>query len=128
MVDYANLKSSQQGIEMAAIDNGKIEAMVTQMRNAVSNVQAPKTPAIDNVEPSQGAVNFGQVFKAQLDQVNGLQKNAQQLGERFSMGDDSINLSDVMIASQKSGIALQTTIQVRNKLVSAYHDIMNMQV
>jgi len=67
-------------------------------------------------------------LREQLDQVNGLQQKAQQLGERFSLGDDSVHLSDVMIAGQKSSIALQTTIQVRNKLVAAYQDIMNMQV
>jgi flagellar hook-basal body complex protein FliE len=44
------------------------------------------------------------------------------------MGDDSVSLSDVMIAGQKANIAFQATIQVRNKLVSAYQDMMNMQV
>ena len=44
------------------------------------------------------------------------------------MGDDSVSLSDVMIAGQKANISFQATIQVRNKLVSAYQDIMNMQV
>lgn len=44
------------------------------------------------------------------------------------MGDDSVSLSDVMVASQKAGIQFQATVQVRNKLVSSYHEIMNMQV
>jgi flagellar hook-basal body complex protein FliE len=43
-------------------------------------------------------------------------------------GDDSVSLSEVMIAGQKANIALQATIQVRTKLVAAYNDIMNMQV
>jgi flagellar hook-basal body complex protein FliE len=50
------------------------------------------------------------------------------MSERFSLGDDSVNLSDVMIASQKSTIAMQASIQVRNKLVVAYNDIMNMSI
>jgi flagellar hook-basal body complex protein FliE len=113
---------------MIAIDSSKIEAMVAQMRSAVSNVQSPQYPALNNLEPTQGAVDFAQVFKSQLDQVNGLEKNSQQLSERFSLGDDSVNLSDVMISSQKAGIAMQASIQVRNKLVIAYNDIMNMSV
>jgi flagellar hook-basal body complex protein FliE len=63
-----------------------------------------------------------------LDDVNGAQSKAKVMGERFALGDDSVNLSDVMIASQKASIAFQATVQVRNKLVSAYQDIMNMQV
>jgi flagellar hook-basal body complex protein FliE len=113
---------------MVAIDNSKIEAMVAQMRSAVSNVQSPQSPAVSGLEPSQGAVDFAQVFKNQLDQVNSLEKNSQQLSQRFSLGDDSVNLSDVMIATQKSGIAMQASIQVRNKLVMAYNDIMNMSI
>ena len=50
------------------------------------------------------------------------------LTKRFQMGDDSVNLSDVMISMQKASINFQATVQVRNKLVQAYHDIMNMQV
>jgi flagellar hook-basal body complex protein FliE len=111
---------------MIAIDSGKIAAMVAQMRSAVATVNSPASPLVAG--QSKGSVDFGQIFKAQLDQVNTLQQDSQKLGERFSLGDDSVNLSDVMIASQKSSIALQTTIQVRNKLVTAYHDIMNMQI
>ncbi|MEY3289412.1 MAG: hypothetical protein RLZZ419_1654 [Pseudomonadota bacterium] len=111
---------------MIAIDSGKIAAMVAQMRSAVATVQSPVAPVVTG--PSKGSIDFSEVFKAQLDQVNALSQDAQKLGERFSLGDDSVNLSDVMIASQKSSIAMQSTIQVRNKLVTAYHDIMNMQI
>jgi flagellar hook-basal body complex protein FliE len=78
--------------------------------------------------PRQSGVDFAQALKSQLDHVNALGINAQKLGERFSLGDDSVNLSDLMMASEKSSIAMQATIQVRNKLASAYHDIMNMQI
>ena len=86
-----------------------------------------------NVNPLQtekpaGKVDFADALKATLDQVNSTQKNAEQLGQRFSSGDDSVNLSDVMISMQKASISFQATVQVRNKLVSAYHDIMAMQV
>lgn len=71
---------------------------------------------------------FAEALKASIESVNNSQMNAQKLGQNFAMGDDSVSLSDVMIAGQKAGIAFQTTVQVRNKLVSAYQDIMNMQV
>ncbi len=72
--------------------------------------------------------NFSDALKASLDQVNQTQRSAETLSKNFVLGDDSVSLSDVMIAGQKSNIAFQATVQVRNKLVSAYQDIMNMQV
>jgi flagellar hook-basal body complex protein FliE len=115
---------------MKGIDSGQIAAMTAQMRSAVSGMQKAAAPAaslgITTVAAQPGG--FAQALKTQLDQVNGLDQEAQKLGERFSLGDNSVNLSDVMIATQKSSIAMQATIQVRNKLVAAYHDIMNMQV
>ena len=50
------------------------------------------------------------------------------MGKAFAAGDDKVSLSDVMISMQKASIDFQATVQVRNKLVSAYHEIMNMQV
>ena len=57
-----------------------------------------------------------------------MQEQAGQLGDQFAAGNDNISLSDVMIATQKASISLQTTVQVRNKMVAAYTDIMNMQI
>ena len=81
-------------------------------------------------EPMNGAVqqDFGQALKTALENVNSLQANASDLRTRFDMGDRSINLSDVMIAGQKSSIAFEATVQVRNKVVEAYKTIMNMPV
>lgn len=110
-----------------AIDTSQIAAMATQMREAVSRVQAAVPKPVAAPEADEHA-DFMKIFQAQLEQVSGLDQKAKDLGERFALGDDSVHLSDVMIASQKASIALQTTVQVRNKLVSAYHEIMNMQV
>ena len=113
-----------------AIDTSRIEAMVQQLKVAASRAQGVANP----LAPAEAGVtaaakpDFASALKVQLDQVSGAQQKADQLGQRFSLGDDSVNLSDVMIASQKANIGFQATIQVRNKLVSAYHDIMAMQV
>jgi flagellar hook-basal body complex protein FliE len=114
---------------MIAIDSGQIAAMTAQLRAAVARVQTAAAGAAPAAAaPAASKPDFAQALREQLDQVNELQQKSQQLGERFSLGDDSVHLSDVMIAGQKSSIALQATIQVRNKLVAAYQDIMNMQV
>ena len=73
-------------------------------------------------------MNFADALKNSIAQVNQVQEQSQQLGKQFMLGSDKVSLSDVMISAQKASISFQTAVQVRNKLVSAYHDIMNMQI
>ncbi len=124
-------------MNVTGIDANRIQAMMAQLKAAA---QGPGAAAANNgphaigigkgVDKTQSSerVDFAQALKSQLDQVNQSQLKAEQLGKNFALGDDSVSLSDVMIAGQKANISFQATVQVRNKLVSAYHDIMNMQV
>lgn len=120
-------------MKTGGIDSSRIESMLAQLKMAA---QRPHTdaasglPTLSGLQKTQGTskVDFSDALKASLNQVNQVQQNAETLGKNFAMGDDSVSLSDVMIAGQKASISFQTTVQVRNKLVSAYHDIMNMQV
>jgi flagellar hook-basal body complex protein FliE len=125
---------------------GQIDAITSQLRQAASRTnevsdqvtiggvrQTPSVALVDEAAAVQAPavtekVDFAQVLKATLDQVNDAQTKSREMAQSFSMGNDDINLSDVMIASQKASISFQTSIQVRNKLVSAYRDIMTMQV
>ena len=114
-------------MSIGAIDTSRIEAMVAQLKAA----QARATPASESplqTRQAAGAVDFSTALKSSLDQVNQVQLQSQQLAQRFEMGDTTVSLSDAMISLQKSSIAFQQTIQVRNKLVSAYQEIMNMGV
>ena len=119
-------------MKSVAIDASKIQAMVAQLRDTAARAQGvqgivnPLKADKAVAKPEQGS--FAQALKASLDQVNSAQGNAEVLGKRFALGDDSVNLSDVMIAGQKASISFQATVQVRNKLVHAYQEIMNMQV
>jgi len=110
----------------SGIDLSRIESMVAQLKAAATHAKGGVSPLQDD-KPAEKA-DFSTALKTMLDQVNGAQTKATVMGERFAMGDDSVNLSDLMIASQKASIAFQATVQVRNKVVSAYQDIMNMQV
>jgi len=109
------------------IDTTQIQSMMQKLKTMAAQTEPPSSRPVATEEPAQH-LDFGNVLKASLDKVNETQQTASQLGERFAKGDDTVNLSDVMIAGQKASIALQTTIQVRSRLVSAYNDIMNMQV
>lgn len=117
-------------MKIEGIDSSRIESMLAQLKAAA---QRPQTEALGDTSSSvglqnTGKLNFADALKASLNQVNQVQMDAEKLGKSFAMGDDSVSLSDVMIAGQKANISFQATVQVRNKLVSAYHDIMNMQV
>lgn len=126
---------------IGGIDSSRIEAMMNQLKAAATKPAAPSLGTgglggiggLGNVAApaaNEGAskVSFSDALKNSLQQVSNAQKTAEEMGQKFAMGDDSVSLSDTMIAMQKSSIAFQATVQVRNKLVSAYHEIMNMQV
>src|SRR3546814_14009184 len=76
-------------------------------------------------EKSATRVDFSDALKASLDNVANAQNEADLLGKKFSLGDESVNLSDVMISMQKASLSFQATVQVRNKLVSAYQEMID---
>ncbi|MEW6119188.1 MAG: flagellar hook-basal body complex protein FliE [Pseudomonadota bacterium] len=117
-------------MSIGAIDTSRIEAMVAQLRAAAAQATPPGGTVSGTADAAKapGAVDFSSALKSSLDQVNRMQQDSQKLAQRFAMGDNSVSLSDAMISLQKSGIALQQTIQVRNKLVEAYQSIMNMGI
>ena len=108
------------------IDSSQIQAMIAQLHAAATRPAA--TPPAVQTEKVAEKPDFTNAQKGALDAVQASQDKAEGLTKRFQMGDDSVNLSDVMISMQKASINFQATVQVRNKLVQAYHDIMNMQV
>lgn len=82
--------------------------------------------SIDETE-SIPSVSFGEYLNSALGKVSDLEEAANQLKNDFAMGKTD-NISDVLIASEKSTIALQFTMQIRNKLLDAYTEIMRMQI
>ncbi|MEJ6121182.1 flagellar hook-basal body complex protein FliE [Vibrio sp. 2-Bac 85] len=72
--------------------------------------------------------DFSAMLKQAIENVNGLQQNTSDLRNSFEMGDKDVSLADVMIASNKSGLAFDATVQVRNKMVEAYKEVMSMPV
>ena len=103
----------------SAVDN-----LLAQMRVAAA--------AAGLREPNQaaqaGKVDFAEVLKSSLDGGARGQAKSEAMQKAFVLGDNSVSLSDTMIAMQKASINFQATVQVRNKVVQAYNDIMNMQV
>jgi len=98
----------------------------------LSVLRATATQASGRTSEAQtaaaGGADFAQVLKYTLEQVNQTQLQAEDMAAKFAAGDSNANLHEVMISLQKANLSFQEMVQVRNKLVSAYHDVMNMQV
>ena len=71
--------------------------------------------------------NFGELMQQAINQVNETQMQASSLTRAFELG-ENVDLSQVMIAVQKSRVSFEALTQVRNKLLTAYQDVMNMSV
>ena len=71
---------------------------------------------------------FADALKNALDDVSNLQKSAVDLSTELQLGNTAVSLEETVIAQAKANIAFQAVVQTRNRLVSAYQDIMNMQV
>lgn len=97
--------------------NSEMQAMKLEATNVRPNATAQKVGS-----------DFGTMLSNAINNVNELQQTSSNLQTRFDSGDESVSLSDVMIARNKSSVAFDATIQVRNKLVDAYKELMNMPV
>ncbi len=72
--------------------------------------------------------NFSNILEQAIEQVNQLQQSSETMQSHYELGDKETSLAQVMVASQKANLSFQALLQVRNKLVSAYKEIMNMPV
>lgn len=114
---------------MSEID---VNTLLAEMRTLTAQARG-LTPAVSDVSPesresAKSPVNFAELLKQSIDSVNTMQQQSSHLKESFEKGDPDVSLADVMIASQKASIAFQGTVQIRNKLVDAYQEVMRMPV
>ncbi|WP_186128455.1 flagellar hook-basal body complex protein FliE [Burkholderia gladioli] len=112
---------------MTAPVNGIASALqqMQAMAAQASGASAAATAAGNGAATTSG---FAGALKASLDRISDTQMKAAGEAKAFELGAPNVSLNDVMIDSQKANIGLQFGLQVRNKLVSAYNDIMQMSV
>jgi len=100
-----------------------MEQMVSQLR-AVAAQASGSSASISDAAPH----DFAALLQSAVNEVNSSQQDAKRLTQQFEQGDSAANLQDVVVSLQKASLSFQTMVQARNKLVSAYQEIMNMQV
>lgn len=101
---------------------------IDQMLGVLRATAAQAAGRVPETEATAENSEFAQILKKSIDQVNQTQQQAETMAANFAAGDNNENLHEVMISLQKANLSFQQMVQVRNKLVSAYNDIMNMQV
>ena len=103
----------------------EINAVLEQMR-------AMRAQAGQDIAPPQTAVegqlNFSTVLNESLQSVSETQAASQDMSLRYVSGDESVNLADTMVAMQKASLSFESVVQVRNKVLSAYQEVMSMSV
>ena len=109
---------------MSTIDTAQL---LSQLRLAAAQAKGPSSPTTPAESAVQGA-NFSALLKQSLEAVNTMQQNSTEMKASFEAGDPNVSLPEVMIASGKAGLAFQATVQVRNRIVEAYQEIMRMPV
>ncbi len=109
-------------MDISSIDNllGQMRAASAAATGQSANVNAKAASALKT--------DFAEVLKNSIESVNTAQVNAANLARDFELGKPNTNLNDVMISLQKANLSFQEMVQVRNKLVSAYRDVMNMSI
>ncbi len=103
------------------------DMLLAKMRMMSSQAQGLAIKSTEmNTKSSEAG--FSDLLKQSINEVNNQQADAKKLATSFEQGDKNVELADVMISMQKANVSFQAMLEVRNKLVNAYQDIMNMQV
>ena len=95
--------------------------------NSIQAIGAISTGATPNVAGPSSSVDFGKTLAQAVQQLDGIQQSAADKASRLSAG-ESVDLHEVMIAQEWASLSLELAVQVRNKLVESYQEIMRMQV
>lgn len=107
---------SELDIQRVLADMRALAAQASQGTGAAGAAQATDGPA------------FSELLKESIDKVNETQQAAAAAATQFESGDPGVDLTEVMIALQKADLSFKAMTEVRNKLVDAYREIMNMPI
>jgi flagellar hook-basal body complex protein FliE len=116
-------------------DRVDINQLLLQMREIRGQLDSPpvRPEALGGVGSVPGVsesdrASFGDILKQAVNTVNDTQQKSSELQRAFEMGDPQVDITQVMIQMQKASVSFEAMNQVRNRLVSAYQDIMNMPI
>ena len=104
----------------------EIDSVLAQIRSLSSQARVGATPAA--ASQKSGSSEFATLLSKGIDSVNQTEQSAAKLSDAFQRGDPGVELPQVMLEMQKASVSFRALTEVRNRVVSAYQEIMNMQV
>jgi flagellar hook-basal body complex protein FliE len=104
----------------------EIDRVLSQIRSL--SVQARGDAAKPGGPAAAGPSEFSNLLKQGVDRVNATQQNANALADAFERGTPGVELPQVMMEMQKASVSFRALTEVRNRLVNAYQEIMNMPI
>ncbi len=96
------------------------------VNQVLAQMRSMSIDAANKPQETGNNVEFSALLKQSINGVNETQKTAGKMAQQFEMGENDISLAEVMISAQKANVSFQAMVQVRNKLVDAYKEVMNM--
>jgi flagellar hook-basal body complex protein FliE len=115
-----------------------MELRLTPLTSATSTAMRPAASLTQNLggvgqmpgagTPRVADAGFGEAFRTALHNVSAAQNEASRLQTELQMGNPNVSLEQTMLSMQKAQIGFQAALHVRNRMMQAYTDVMNMQV
>lgn len=127
LAQLQKMQQQMRTLSMASADN----QMLNQNVNNTPVFNQPEVTTAAGAAPVEQTDNvgaFANMLHEAFETVNNLQNDSTNKQTRFDLGDRSMTLSDVMLATQKASISFDATLQVRNKMIEAYKTISQMQI
>ena len=121
---------------MSISDRVDVNRLLLEMRSLKAQTQAfgntdaikPAANGLGGPTTINNGPKFGDLMSQPVNKVSEVQNASSTMTNAYLKGDSSVDITDVMIASQKSSVAFESMVQVRNKFVDAYRDVMNMPI
>ena len=117
--EMRSIKSQTQVFQRPNLTNGQAVNGDVAINRGLNNLQ---------VDSPNKVPSFGELMTKAINNVNDVQQKSSAMAEAYEKGVAGVDITDVMIASQKASVSFQAMVQVRNKLVDAYKDVMNMPI
>ncbi len=120
--DINSVLSDIRSLRSQMMQNQQIQ----QDQSVRGRVDGPRQ--VQGIQETQETPSFSDMLGKAVNNVNELQQTTSELRTAYDMGDPNVDITKVMIAAQKSSVSFEALTQVRNRVVRAYEDIMNMPI
>ncbi len=113
---------------MSDLQISQVLAQMRELQSRIGDVGSNAGLGLEQAQSLTGTPDFASLLKTHIDNVASMQNHATSLADAYEMGDKSIDITRVMLEVNKASIAFHAMTEVRNKLIDAYTQVMNMSV